>query len=367
MRFAPFCDLGTNLADILVSPATFLQNHMNSAALKSSSGPLGTTPRLSVIIATKQRHEMLARSVEAILRQDYPDFEVIVVDASPSACESLPADPRVRYFCLPDAPRNRNWQRNYGIARSTGAIAVLPDDDVIPADNWLANIASCYGDESVGGVGGRVIEGPDIPQVLGPNDPVAWTTWWGEVDGKFRAITPEPVDADHLKGCNVSFRLDLLKAIDGYDERIDGWAMRDETDVCLRIRRLGYRLIYSPTAVVEHFGFSQWTDESIRVWPAWGGYSGAKTTTYFVFKNLGSRAGFAWVLYHLYKSTGQCAKGVFRLLGRPPFVVAGLAAGLWEAMKKPKSSGLTASMARETPADDERAYSDRPVPTKAVR
>jgi glycosyltransferase involved in cell wall biosynthesis len=298
------------------------------------------TPRVSVIIATKNRQDMLATSVSAILGQEYPDFEVIVIDTTARPCDEMPGDLRLTYLSLTESPGNRNWQRNVGLARATGDIAVVCDDDIIPSPRWLHEMVAPYEDLSVAGVGGRVVEGPDVEVHKTSGCEVGRVRWWGQVDGEFRARTPGLVAVDHLKGCNLSFRTKILREIGGYDERIDGWAMRDETDVCLRIRRLGYKLLYSPTAVVEHFGLNLWSNQDIRLGPPKNAYSGAKTTTYFVFRNLGTKAGLTWVAYVLAFTAWQTVKSFYRMIARLAIAPIGCMAGIIEARKQPLHRGL---------------------------
>jgi glycosyltransferase involved in cell wall biosynthesis len=311
-------------------------------------------PRVSIIIATKNRQDMLVTSIIAILQQAYCDFEVIVVDTTGKPCEGLPSDPRLTYISPTDAPGNRNWQRNVGLSRATGEIAVVCDDDIIPSPQWLDEMVAPYVDENVAGVGGRVIEGPDVAVRKTSGREVGYVSWWGQVEGEFRARTPGLVEVDHLKGCNLSFRSSVLRDIGGYDERIDGWAMRDETDVCVRIRQRGYKLLYSPTAVVEHFGLNLWSNQDIRLGPPKNAYSGAKTTTYFVFRNLGAKAGTTWVAYLLAFTGWQTLKSMYRMLARVVMAPIGCVAGIIEASKPPLNAGLNHPHPDPLPAYQER-------------
>jgi glycosyltransferase involved in cell wall biosynthesis len=298
------------------------------------------TPRVSVIIATKNRQQMLVTSVTAILRQAYPDFEVIVVDTTDRPAKGMPVDPRLTYLSITDGAGNRNWQRNVGVGRAAGEIAVVCDDDIIPSERWLFEIVAPYADEKVAGVGGRVIEGPDVPVHLNTGKEVAAVSWWGQVEGEFRARTPGNVEVDHMKGCNLSFRLATLKDVGGYDERIDGWAMRDETDVCVRIRNKGFKLLFSPTALVEHFGLNLWSNQDIRLGPPKNAFSGAKTTTYFVFRDLGFKAGLVWMSYYLAFTGWQTLKGLARMAARVFLTPVGCVVGIIEAQKPMKNDGL---------------------------
>lgn len=91
-------------------------------------------PLISVVIATRNRSEMLRDSVHSVLCQTYRNLEVIVVDdgsedATQQAVESI-ADPRVRY--LRQAPGGISSARNRGTEHARGEwIAVHDDDDIM--------------------------------------------------------------------------------------------------------------------------------------------------------------------------------------------------------------------------------------------
>ncbi|NCP34938.1 MAG: glycosyltransferase, partial [Armatimonadetes bacterium] len=91
-----------------------------------------TSPKISVVIPTINRHEILDQTVASLLDQTCTGQEIIVVDQSESAadCTSGPlSDPRVRYFRV--SRRGSPRGRNYGIARARAEIVFSGDDDII--------------------------------------------------------------------------------------------------------------------------------------------------------------------------------------------------------------------------------------------
>ena len=98
-----------------------------------------TSPRMtrvSVVIPTRNRPELVRRAVESVLAQTYQDFEIIVViDGPDSATEAALreiADPRLHVLPLPESQGGSD-ARNAGIAASTGEWVAFLDDD----DEWL--------------------------------------------------------------------------------------------------------------------------------------------------------------------------------------------------------------------------------------
>ena len=90
-------------------------------------------PRVSVMIPTHNRPEMLERALRSVLAQTYQDFEVVVVDDG-SEVPVAPlvqrlGDPRVRVVRL-DPNKGMGRARNVGIVATRGEwVAFLDDDD----------------------------------------------------------------------------------------------------------------------------------------------------------------------------------------------------------------------------------------------
>ena len=75
--------------------------------------------------------------------------------------------------------------------------------------------------------------------------------------GHFKPITGDVVPVQHdvedtgfLSGCSFLARLDLLKAIKGFDEAY--FCYVEDVDISVTLQRLGYRIAYHPAAVVHH-------------------------------------------------------------------------------------------------------------------
>jgi hypothetical protein len=121
---------------------------------------LDAPPAISVVIATRNRPEDLARCLDSVTRVVYPRFEVIVVDNDPDtdATERLIRDRfagRVRYTREP--VRGTSRARNRGLALASGEIVAFADDDVVVDRDWLAAIAEAFASgERVGCVTGLI-------------------------------------------------------------------------------------------------------------------------------------------------------------------------------------------------------------------
>lgn len=131
----------------------FLRYYLALLKLWSSRSPLSSFPKVSIIIATYNRSSILiGRTIPALLRQSYRNFEVIVIgdcciDSTPSdIIPLLQSDTRLKFYNLkrrsqyPSLKKN-GWfvhgvcPRNVGIKLASGdLLCYLSDDDIVFPD-----------------------------------------------------------------------------------------------------------------------------------------------------------------------------------------------------------------------------------------
>src|SRR3954471_3920817 len=97
-----------------------------------------TTPRVSVVVPTHNRADVVGRAVASVLAQTERDLEVIVVDDASTdgtaqrLAELAKGDDRIRIIANAVA-LGGGGARNAGIAASRGQWVAFLDDD----DEWL--------------------------------------------------------------------------------------------------------------------------------------------------------------------------------------------------------------------------------------
>jgi GT2 family glycosyltransferase len=244
---------------------------------------------IAVTIITRNRLESLKRCLGCIAQQTYPANEVIVVDSSsgPETREFVTTYfPTIRYFHMTAPLGSQPRLRNLALQQAQSDIIAATDDDGYPQPQWLSGLIACFG-PGVGAVGGRILQGI-VDEGRGPDHPVvgAMTAFAGAT-GNFNAIWAEPFEVDHLQGTNMSFRRELLNQVNGWDLMLEGgYASYEDTETCLRIKRLGYRVMYTPHAIVQHglspreAGFVRDAGVSPRL-----AYSLSRNAVYSVFRN----------------------------------------------------------------------------------
>ena len=210
-------------------------------------------PKVSVIIPTLNRDAFLFQSMQDILAQDYPDFELVVVDQSPKPTDDvkalIDANPdKIRYFNvdfkgLPQA-------RNFGWQRAEGEILLYIDDDIRAGDQLIKEHAQCFNDASIGMVAGGIDEAhrrlDDGPKVG------VFSPWTCTPHRGFASHTNQFVD--HVPGGNFSVRRALIAEAGGVDEHLNlGAALYEESELSLRIRKkTGTRIFFKAQARLLH-------------------------------------------------------------------------------------------------------------------
>lgn len=94
------------------------------------------TPKISVILPTHNRSELLPRTITSLLNQTFQDFEIIIIDDASQdntpeiIQEMVKADPRIRSI-RSDKNIGPGAARNLGVAQAGGEfIAIMDDDDI---------------------------------------------------------------------------------------------------------------------------------------------------------------------------------------------------------------------------------------------
>ena len=182
------------------------------------------------------------------LAQDYPDYEVIVVDQTPDPSEMVrafveAAGERLRYVRreTPNLPA----ARNAGVRMARGEIIVFIDDDVIVGPGYLASHVARYGDPALGAVTGMTLEPGEnyeaelLKRRLGPS-------------GMKERLGNGCFKTRSIEGCNCSFRKQAIIRAGMFDERFTGSAWGEDTDLALRVEHLGYLLILDPEIRLVH-------------------------------------------------------------------------------------------------------------------
>jgi ABC-type polysaccharide/polyol phosphate export permease/GT2 family glycosyltransferase len=222
-------------------------------------------PSVTVAICTRNRPESLANTLRSVERQKYPPSEVIVVDnGGQIEVRSLVEEilPEAQY--LIERRPGLDFARNHAISAACGDIVAFLDDDVQADQFWVLSIAESFtAFPQAGAVTGLI-----LPLELETYAQELFEASGGFGRGFSRRVLPDdshkkfgfkrPIIAESIgagSGCNMAFRANVLKEINGFDEALDTGPPLPgggDLDIFYRIMRSGYNLIYEPRAIVHH-------------------------------------------------------------------------------------------------------------------
>lgn len=230
-----------------------------------------TRPLISAIVCTRDRPDSVRTALESLSSQDYPRYEVLVVDQSRSTATGVlletccRVDDRFRYLHLDEPGLSRAY--NAGIRSTRGQLLAFTDDDCAAPEDWLASIERAF------------TRHPQVDLIYGQVlIPFALLAQEGKVG--FTPALPIPrrrlVGAHHGfevfgMGANFAARRRLFECVGLFDEVLGGGGplqSSQDFDFTYRAFRAGCVTLLEPEVVVHHYGF-----RSSQDWPATvGGY-----------------------------------------------------------------------------------------------
>jgi glycosyltransferase involved in cell wall biosynthesis len=197
-------------------------------------------PRISVVVATYNAARTLDDCLSSLLGLRYPDYEVIVINDG-STDDSASIIQRYPFKAITTRNQGVSAARNAGLREATGEIIAYIDSDARADPDWLSYLATTYLESDVDGVGG-----PNL--VPDEDDWVAKCVY--RAPGGPTQVMLDDQSAEHIPGCNMSFRKCALEKVGGFDEIFTKAA--DDVDICWRLLEGGHRIGFSPSAIVWH-------------------------------------------------------------------------------------------------------------------
>jgi cellulose synthase/poly-beta-1,6-N-acetylglucosamine synthase-like glycosyltransferase len=216
--------------------------------------------RVAVLVPTFRRPAYLQRCLDGLARQVRRPDEVVVVwrkGQDPETEEILQRGvPELRDVLRPIAVNVPGLVPALaaGVSATTADVLAVTDDDAVARPEWLASLLRHYS-AGVGGVGGRDVIHTSQGIVAGRTAVVGRVTWFGRVIGNHHTGFGAPRPVDVLKGVNMSLRRELWRF--DFDLVGRGAQVHSELHLCLRARQRGWKLVYDPQAIVDHYPASR--------------------------------------------------------------------------------------------------------------
>jgi GT2 family glycosyltransferase/SAM-dependent methyltransferase len=208
-----------------------------------------TATDVAVVIPTRDRWSILARTLEGLRRQSAQGFEtIVVVDGTDQAIPDLGAATVViKEQGGPGAARNAG-------ARATDRpIVLFLGDDMVPAPDLVARHVDRHNaspDDTVA-VLGRV----NWHREVADNQIARWLDWSG-TQFDYRRISGEDAGFGRFYSCNVSLKRHFFQSAGGFDESFPYYY--EDLDCGYRLGQKGMRLFYEPAACTAHLHRYDW-------------------------------------------------------------------------------------------------------------
>lgn len=205
----------------------------------------GELPMVSVVVPVRDEERVIARLMDALLRQDYPAEKreiVIVEDGSVDGTVAICGEYARRH---PDQVRlvrrfmsdGKSSALNYALKHVAGEIVAVFDADNVPESDVLMRVVRYFEDESVAAVQGRScsINADEnmLTKFLSYEEEMQFEAYYRGKDA-LKLFVP-------LSGSCQFIRRKVLEDIGGWDEK----SLSEDTEMAVRLTDKGYRIKYA--------------------------------------------------------------------------------------------------------------------------
>ncbi len=215
--------------------------------------------RISIIISTRDRIDLLARCISSITsKTSYPNYEIIVVDNESRSEEAREYfrnfEHRLLHF---NGPFNFSALNNLAVEQTNSPWLLFLNNDVeVIESEWLTVMAEHVQRPVVGAVGARLLYPNDTVQHAGVVLGVG-----GIADHAFRHFPADSPGVSRqlqvtrnyssVTGACLLTRREVFEEVGGFDEERLPVTFND-VDLCLKMRQAGYLIVYTPFAKLYH-------------------------------------------------------------------------------------------------------------------
>ena len=262
-------ELGDTIGDNIVARGLARPSTLTAAGLEAAvERPVPLTDRIAVVIATRNRTDILQRCLSTIAAQTVCPASIIVVDNAPSddRTQELLTGAYGQDHGITYVRENRpglGIAHNASLAYLRDEFVAFTDDDVLADPAWLASLLQGFH------------SGHDVVCVTGMIVPAELETreqlWTEDGLGFTKGYEPRLFDmADHRhesplypyaagvlgSGANMAFRTSYLREVGGFDSCLGTGSMArggDDLAAFHEVIMHGHQLAYAPSAIIRHF------------------------------------------------------------------------------------------------------------------
>jgi len=255
---------------------------------------------VSLIILNYNGKKDTIEFLRSLKKTDYPNYEIIVVDNG-----STDGSPQVIKRKFPHVKLIKNKKNlgfaggmNSGVKRSNGDYVVILDNDrCINKSDWLSLLVqTAESDKKIGVVVPMLLDYKTKKiQSLGLIAPnflarIIFTPYiFKPRDKQDRGQFSQVID---IEAGNGLIKREVIKKVGLFDEKMFNYF--EETDLCYRIKKAGYRVVLQPKSKMWHKGSS-----TIKPHSYFAIYHNYKNKIRFILKNYDFLTKFFALLFNL--------------------------------------------------------------------
>jgi len=232
-------------------------------------------PRVTLVVPTRQSRPgpdalpdgstepHIVRLLDSLKRSSYPQdrIRVLIGDDEPDDAiyrgrnDAFTVE-RVLTTRAPGEPFNYAAKMNQLWRRvETDAMVLMNDDVVVRSPGWLEALLTFALDPGVGGVGARLIFPNRTVQHAGMFGGIYGACahpWYGQDEAAptYAGWALTQRDCSVVTGAVFATRRGAMEAVNGFDETFS--LDFNDVDLCLKMRMLGLRIVYTPFAELWH-------------------------------------------------------------------------------------------------------------------
>lgn len=204
---------------------------------------LPSYPKVSVIVCTYNGAQTLEACLESLLKIDYPNYEIVVVDdgskdRTPEIIEQFEG----KIVSVRQRNMGLSYARNVGAKTATGEILAYTDGDCMADPDWLYYLVGTLLSGEYAGVGG--------PNISPPAQNWIQACVAAAPGGPSHVLLTDVV-AEHIPGCNMAFHRWAFDLVGGFDPQYR--KAGDDVDFCWRLQNANQVIAFSPAAIVWHY------------------------------------------------------------------------------------------------------------------
>jgi GT2 family glycosyltransferase len=202
---------------------------------------------VSIIVPVFNSKKTIKKCLESLLNIDYPKhkLEIILVDdGSTDGTKEI-----IRHYSgvklIEQGHKGPAATRNVGARKSSGKYIFFTDSDCIVRKDWIMNMLK----EFRGNL--AIVSGSLVPfSMKRPSE-------------KFEQMRRERLYGvrrrlvEAVPSCNMAIKRRVFNEINGFDEDFK-YASFEDYDLCRRVKKLNYAILYEPMIQVIHLHSSSW-------------------------------------------------------------------------------------------------------------